>query len=346
MELSHHFVHLVQPFAVLAARFRHTSSSVLIRLARPSCASFRASVPKGSASLAEGSFTGLLLQSLIPKRRNCVFLPGSRILKTETKVEPMIVRKRENSGMKYLGNTLSLIGALYSDKEVLLHNADSIRLDIKASLTKKENEFLITSKQSVSVKSFYKRKSIKKISGSWANSEIIFERIFTNHTFHAGFEVEAGILKSKEFSDKRKQYQRLVIPCKEKINFFFKIQRRSFETETFRSTECLRANFEKCLLDIYCYNENNDPQFIIIDCPQKISYDEFSDRAFTCLVTLGYLTGTLIQEEGTYFTYSRKDMKVPNALKFMSLRPSISSIHYPVNANPNGFGVKGKKGKP
>jgi hypothetical protein len=37
-------------------------------------------------------------------------------------------------------------------------------------------------------------------------------------------------------------------------------------------------------------------------------------------------------------------MNDPIALKFSSFRPSINSIHYPVDSNPYGFKVKGKKG--
>lgn len=50
MVLYHHYVPWYSLLWVLAARFRHTSSSGLIRLAWPSYASFRASVPEGLAS--------------------------------------------------------------------------------------------------------------------------------------------------------------------------------------------------------------------------------------------------------------------------------------------------------
>lgn len=61
-------------------------------------------------------------------------------------------------------------------------------------------------------------------------------------------------------------------------------------------------------------------------------------------MTLGYLIGKLTQNEGVYFSYTKKKMDTPNALKFSSFRPSINSLHHPVNSNPYGFKVKGRKG--
>jgi hypothetical protein len=50
------------------------------------------------------------------------------------------------------------------------------------------------------------------------------ERIFTTSLFTDGFEAEIGGIKSKEFYEKKKRYQRLVIPVKKKISVFSIIQ--------------------------------------------------------------------------------------------------------------------------
>lgn len=251
---------------------------------------------------------------------------------------------REKSGLKHIEESLAILQGLNTDKEIHLLKADAYKLGLPANLVRKEHEFSVMAKRSISTSVFYKRKKFKKITAEWAGAEFIMERIFTTNLLPDGFEAEIGVVKSKEFSEKKKQYHRLIIPVKEKVSFFSIIEDRTFETPTLHSRGCVRANYENYLLDIFSYADKGKKDFLIIDCPTKISHDEFADAAFACLVTLGYLTGKLIQNEGVYFSYSKKEMGTPIALKFSSFRPSINSLHHPVNANPYGFKVKGRKG--
>lgn len=256
----------------------------------------------------------------------------------------MQFKKRENSGLKHFVESISILKSLNADREIHIIKADSYKLELPASVVKKEHEFSVTAKRSISGGVFYKRKKFKKIIAEWSDAEFVMEKIFTTNLFRDGFEAEVGVIKSKEFSEKKKQYQRLIIPVKKKISFFFIIEDRTFETPTLHSRGCVRANFENYFIDIFPYTDKEKKDFLILDCPVKISHDEFGDAAFACLVTLGYLTGKLTQNEGVYFSYSKKEMIIPTALKFSSFRPSINSMHHPVSSNPYGFKVRGRKG--
>jgi hypothetical protein len=256
----------------------------------------------------------------------------------------MNFKKRENSGLKHFDESISILKSLNTEKQIHLIKADSYELKLPGSVVKKEYEFTVTAKKSISSGVFCKRKRFKKIIAKWSNAEFVMERIFTTNSFRDGFEAEVGVIKSKEFSEKKKQYQRLIIPVKKKVSFFFIIEDRIFETPTLHSRGCVRANFENYYFDIFPYSDKEKNDFLIIDCPVKICHDEFGDAAFACLVTLGYLTGKLTQNEGVYFSYSKKEMITPIALKFSSFRPSISSIQHPVYSNPYGFKVRGIKG--
>ncbi len=256
----------------------------------------------------------------------------------------MNFKKRENSGLKHFDESISILKSLNTEKEIHLIKADTYELKLPAILVKKEHEFVVTAKKSISNGVFNKRKKFKKVIGKWADSEFIMERMFINNTFRNGFEAEVGVIKSKGFSEKKKLYHRLIIPVKKKASFFFIIEDRTFETPTLHSRGCVRANFENYYLDIFPYSDKEKSDFLIIDCQVKIGHDEFGDAAFACLVTLGYLTGKLTQNEGVYFSYSKKEMIVPIAVMFSSFRPSINSIYHPVYSNPYSFKIRRREG--
>jgi hypothetical protein len=246
--------------------------------------------------------------------------------------------------IKKIEASITFINKLNKSKKIVLKKANSIELNAPASMIKKNHEFLVSSLRIGEGDIFYPRKKIKTVEALWANRELVFEMLFVNRLTGVGFEVQVGIIRDKKFSDKNKQYQRLIIPCEKEISFFNIIEEKIYETKSFRNRGCVSTNFKNFSLDIYCYTELKDTLFLVIDCSSKISHNEFSDAAFASLVTLGYLTGKLVQNEGFYFTYPDIEMEVPAYFKFISLRPSINSIFHPVNSNPYSFGQKGKKG--
>ena len=256
----------------------------------------------------------------------------------------MILQKREKSMLKQIEPALDIIRRLNINKEVLLIKSNALEFKLTADLIKKGHQFLITSKRGKITKEFNKSSEIKKILAIWDGVEFILERIFVTNLFLDGFQAEIGVIKSKEFSEKRKLYQRLVIPIKEKVSFFSILEGRRFETSTLHSKECVRSNLKGFHLDIFIYQDEMKSTFIFIDSSIKISHIEFSDAAFACLVTLGYLTGSLMQNEGVYFNYQTKEMNIPTAIKFTSFRPSTNSMYHPLSSNPYGFGVRGKIG--
>jgi hypothetical protein len=155
-----------------------------------------------------------------------------------------------------------------------------------------------------------------------------------------GYEIEVDEIMSKGFSEKKKLYQRVVIPLRKSLRFHF-----IFETSRFikRRSETLHVSIEGYDLDIIIHGSHTEKPFLIIDSRQKISHDLFSDYAFSCLVALGYMTGRFVQDEGMYFSYTTKDMREHCAFKYLGLRDSIYSIFHPVNTNPYGFSMRGPK---
>lgn len=232
---------------------------------------------------------------------------------------------------------------LNEEKEIHLIKADTNELGFQAMLIRKNNEFAVSGTRSVLSEVFYKHKKIERLTAKWSDAEFIMEGVFTTNISLDRFEAQVSVIKSKEFSERKKLFHRLIIPVKKKISFFSIIQDTTFETPESHSRGCLRANFKSYNLDIFSYTSKEKTNFLVLDCSTKIGHSLFSEAAFACLVTLGYLTGKLVQNEGVYFTYSKQEMDTPISLMFSSFRPSINSLYYPVNANPYSFKLKGKK---
>lgn len=256
----------------------------------------------------------------------------------------MALIKNEVYQQKELDPAILIIKNLNRQRQIKVKKIDSVTVDFNATLEKKGSEFRFSSDKVISKLRFTKMKDFRKIIATWNGSDFVLGRIFSNNLLFGSFEGECNELSSIQFSGKRKLFQRLIIPLKAKISFYFFIEHRYFETKTSNSIECVRANFKNCFLETFLFTDHEKNNFLVVDSSAKISHDEFSDKAFSVLVALGYLTGKLVQGEGVYFSYTNKKMENPMAFNFSSFRPSINSIFHPVNANPFAFKVNAKRG--
>lgn len=255
-----------------------------------------------------------------------------------------MVVKRNKAGLKLVEKSIGVMNSLNIEKKIKVVSINGRKTHLPAVLKKNGNEFLVIAVDPDHNWNFKSWKKIKKIVCVWSEAEFLLNRIFVNSKSPAGFDAAVGEINDRGFSEKRKRYQRLIIPISKKLSFFFKIQDRIYDTPTHRVRGCIRANFEDKYLDIYSYSGVDKKNYLILECPFKVSHEEFADRAFSCLVSIGYLTGKFIQGEGVYFSYSTISMELPIAVKFSNLRASVDSIHYPITSNPYGFNVKGSKG--
>ena len=145
---------------------------------------------------------------------------------------------------------------------------------------------------------------------------------------------------SKGFNNAIPTYNRLVLSLDKIIEFRFCIPFTSYQTNTVNSLRCVRVAFDKLALDIYVYeNRKNDLIYLIVDTVAFISQKEFSEYCFASLLSLGYITGKLVQTEGFYFIYQDNSLEKPTAFTYSALRKSISTIYIPIYANALGLKV-------
>jgi hypothetical protein len=126
-----------------------------------------------------------------------------------------------------------------------------------------------------------------------------------------------------------KYYYRLLIPLKKDLNFYY-----SF---TFPHSKGLLEfslnKFNFTLQEVSITNK----KYLVFDCLEKISYDTFSDMTWAISVSLGYVLGHLVQEEGYYFAFTQKTRKEYNGFWYSEKRASIKSIYMPLYGNSFGW---------
>lgn len=133
-------------------------------------------------------------------------------------------------------------------------------------------------------------------------------------------------------------YFRLIIPVKKKVDFHYYISPFLYETKKHRSSECIRVSYEKLDLDLYLYNDKEkETNYLIIDSLTQLSFEQFSEYCFSTLVSYGYVTGKLPQDEGYFFAYDKSDLKQPKHIHYTEFRDSLLSMYSPIYGNAYGY---------
>ncbi|HAD96586.1 MAG TPA: hypothetical protein DCG19_04215 [Cryomorphaceae bacterium] len=144
-------------------------------------------------------------------------------------------------------------------------------------------------------------------------------------------------LQSPGFNKSLSCFYRMVIPLQKKMSFLSCIEDVTVSTDITgksRNALCVRFNDETIVCIVLEYN---DATYLVIDAEQPISFDPFSDYAFSIINSLGYVTGHLAGTHGYFFSYRNFDMAVPDFLYYHSIRPEIISLYEPLCTMPRDY---------
>lgn len=148
--------------------------------------------------------------------------------------------------------------------------------------------------------------------------------------------------KSKISRFKTAYYFRKVIPIKTSFHFHNIISHQSYEHDGCVSTIGL-VQFEVCSKRFHVFEvENNKRRYLVMDCLDKLAIDDFSEITWSVSVTLGYLTGHLLQDEEYTFYYRTEQHRRLVNYEYSQRRDSIKSFYTPVNANPYAWVKRNK----
>lgn len=165
---------------------------------------------------------------------------------------------------------------------------------------------------------------------------------FTKTSRNLSAKIKIHEFKSKNSHSKTAYYFRKVIPIKTSFHFHNIISDQSYEHDGDVSTIGL-IQFEVCSKGFHVFEvENNKKRYLVMDCLDKLTNDDFSEISWSVSVALGYLTGLLLQDEEYNFYYQSKQHRKYVNYEYSQSRDSIKSFYTPVNANPYAWVKRNK----
>jgi hypothetical protein len=171
-----------------------------------------------------------------------------------------------------------------------------------------------------------------------SNKGASFTKISRNHSI----KIKIHEFKNKSNRSKTAYYFRKVIPIKTSFHFHNIISDQSYEHDGGVSTRGL-IQLEVCSKRFHVFEvENNKKRYLVMDCLDKLTNDDFSEITWSISVTLGYLTGHLLQDEEYTFYYRSKQHRRQVNYEYSQRRDSIKSFYTPVNANPYAWVKRNK----
>lgn len=157
---------------------------------------------------------------------------------------------------------------------------------------------------------------------------------FTATSRNHNIKIKIHDFKSKSSHSKTAYYFRKVIPIKTSFHFHNIISDQSYEHNGDVSTRGL-VQLEVCSKNFHVFEvEHNKKKYLVMDCVDKLTVDNFSEITWSVSVALGYLTGHLLQDEEYTFYYRTKQHRRQVNYEYSQRRDSIKSFYTPVNANP------------
>lgn len=140
------------------------------------------------------------------------------------------------------------------------------------------------------------------------------------------------------FSEKKKYYYRLIIPLETQLNFHFQIEETHFTTDLgYRSRTGTTAIINGESIQACCIHNDKKEYFLAVDSAVKQTFDEFAEKAHAVKIGMGYLSGFCAGNQGYFFAYTNKAMKMPEHFRCVALRDSIRSGYSPIYSNAFGY---------
>lgn len=145
-------------------------------------------------------------------------------------------------------------------------------------------------------------------------------------------------INTSGFSEKRKYYYRLIIPLEKQLLFHYQIAETHFTTDLgYRSRTGTTAIINGESIQACCIHNEKKEYFLAIDSTVKQTFDEFAEKAHAVKIGIGYLSGFCADNQGYFFAYTNKALKLPEHFRCVALRDSIKSDYSPIYSNANGY---------
>ena len=173
---------------------------------------------------------------------------------------------------------------------------------------------------------------------------LVSNRLFVNSISPPVLTATINEFCSENFNSTKNLFQRLIIPTKKKIDFIFNLESLPYVTvykniKSHLGFARIRLKIDnKTTIDVFhIHIKENGEYYLFIDSLNKCSAEIFEQYCFSILITLGFLSGQFIQDEGYFFSSHTKKYESIIQLKYSTFRNSIYSSYQPVYTNSYGF---------
>ncbi|NOT77008.1 MAG: hypothetical protein HOP08_18955 [Cyclobacteriaceae bacterium] len=249
---------------------------------------------------------------------------------------PRIINPNATPNHKNIFESLDLINELQEDHYVTINKSNS-RLDkVLAYLKKVDRGFKLNIEDEHAHR--YDLGDVAEVKLTSNSFEFNVEKVFINNISDSNVSGSVSNFSIGQFKKTENNFYRLFVPLRQRTDFHFYIALFGYQTKKHRSSDCIRINYSNLDLDLYLYSDKaTNSTYVIFDVSQKLSFEKFIDYCFSTIVSFGYVTGSMPQDEGYFITYDDAGRQKPKDVYYSDLRPSIKSMYSPIYANAFGL---------
>ncbi|MDP1746407.1 MAG: hypothetical protein Q8L90_12565 [Bacteroidota bacterium] len=225
--------------------------------------------------------------------------------------------------------SLEVINGLHKEQSITVEKLNSPIDKIVANLSKDENKGFILKFEAPN----YYHLDLGDIDSVTIVTEkhtFYLENIFINSIAPPNITGSISSIQTKDFNKQTNYYYRLFIPLRKKISFYSFIE--------CYSSERLQIKYDNLELNLYKFNDKEKGlDYLILDSSTSLPFEQFSQCCFGGLVSLGYITGILPQDEGYFFAFENSNMTDSKHIYYTEFRNSMYSMYSPIYTNAHGY---------
>jgi hypothetical protein len=241
----------------------------------------------------------------------------------------LLQNKHPNS--KNMHESLEVLRYLQKDHYVIIEREGSAIDKIFANFTKTDKKGYLIQFQDKSQINF--NNGIEHVKIVTQKHNLYLDKVFITSISPPIVTGSVSAFRTNGFHKRNISYYRLFIPLRKKDDFRVHFTRVGYSTKKHLSSNCIRINYKELDLDLFLYTEKqNDISYLILDTCTKCSFAHFMEYCFSSLVSFGYVTGHLYQDEGYFFSYDNSDLQTPNQIYYSEFRESLHSNYSPISS--------------
>jgi hypothetical protein len=234
-----------------------------------------------------------------------------------------------NQNPSNIYESLEIINGLHKEQSITIEKLSSPIDQIVANLSKDKNKGFILKFETPN---YYHLDlgDIDSVTIVTEKHSFYLENIFINSIAPPNITASISGIQTKYFNKQTNYYYRLFIPLRKKISFYSFIE--------CYSSERLQIKYDNLELNLYKFNDKDkELDYLVLDSSTSLSFEQFSQYCFGALVSFGYITGTLPQDEGYFFAFENPNSKKPQHIYYTEFRNSMYSMYSPIYKNAHGY---------